>query len=137
MPYFIRARTYYRYAEEQLAAAEEALAQDPERALKLAREAVERAVRALWSIVQIEAPKEKPPLEKIFPELERACEPHLAREIQKAYHRLEELSKNPSLESAKEGVELARFVVRRSREVLEPVIGPHEALDKHRKRFPF
>ncbi|NPA49990.1 MAG: HEPN domain-containing protein [Thermodesulfobacteria bacterium] len=137
MPYYIRARAYYRYAEEQLAAAEEALPQDPARALKLAREAVERAIRALWAIVQVEAPKEKPPIEKILPELEKACEPWLAREIEKAYRRIEELQENPTPEGAREAVELARFVVRRTHEVLEPIIGPQETLSKHRKRFPF
>ncbi len=135
MPYYIRARTYYRYAEEQLAAAEEVLLQDPSRALKLAQEAVERAVRALWSLVQIEAPKEKPPLEKLLPELEKACEPWLAKEIEKAYQRIKELAETPTAEGAREAVELARFVVRRTKEVLEPIIGPHETLSKHRKRF--
>ncbi len=137
MPYYIRARTYYRYAEEQLAAAEEALPKEPERALKLAREAIERAVRALWSLVQIEAPKEKPSLQTLLSELDKACEPWLAREIEKAYQRIEELSQNPSEEASCEAVELARFVVGRTREVLEPIIGPQETLSRHRKRFPF
>jgi len=137
VPYYIRARTYYRYAEEQLAAAEEALPKEPERALKLAKEAIERAVRALWSLVQIEAPKEKPPVERLFPELDKACEPWLAQEIEKAYRRIEELSQNPSEEASREAVELARFVVKRTREVLEPIIGPQEILSRHRKRFPF
>ncbi len=135
MPYYIRARTYYRYAEEQLAAAEEALASEPKKALKLAWEAVERAIRALWAIVQVEAPKEKPSLEKILPELERACEPWLAKEIIKALKRIEELSQKPSQEGAKEAVDLARFVVQQAKKVLEPIIGPHESLSKRRKMF--
>ncbi len=135
MPYYIRAKTYYRYAEEQLSAAEEALSADPEKALKLAREAVDRAIRALWAIVQIEAPKEKPPLEKIFPELDRAVEPWLAKEIKKAWERINELLENPDPEKAKEGVELAKFVVQRTKEVLEPIVGPTDTLFKKRKIY--
>ncbi len=135
MPYYIRAKTYYRYAEEQLAAAETSLATEPEKALKLAREAVERAARALWAIVQIEAPKEKPPLERIFKELDRAVEPWLAKEIHKAWRRINELLENPSKEGAQEGVELAKFVVRRTKEVLEPLIGPTETLLKKKKLY--
>ncbi len=135
MPYYIRAKTYYRYAEEQLAAAEKALLSDPAKALKLAREAVDRAARALWAIVQTEAPKEKPPLEKILKELDRAVEPWLAKEIQKAWERINELLQNPGPEAAQEGVDLAKFVVRRTKEVLEPVIGPIETLFKKRKLY--
>lgn len=128
MPYFIRAKTYYRYAEEQLRAAEEALKQgDLATALSRAKEAVERACRALWAIVEFEAPKEKPPLEKILAEIDRAVEPWLAKEIRRAWERLKESSLELSREGAQEAVDLARFVVRRSREILEPVIGPPEA----------
>ena len=130
MPYYIRAKTYYRYAEEQLAAAERA--KEPGKALSLALEAVNRAVRALWAIVQIEAPKEKPPVEKIFEELDRAVEPWLAKEIRKAWERIVSLKERPSPEGAREAVELARFVVRRTKEVLEPIIGPTDTLLKKR-----
>ena len=135
MPFYIRARTYYRYAEEQLAAAEEALAKEPEKAIKLSWEAVERAVRALWAIVQVEAPKEKPPLEKILLELDRACEPWLAKEIRKALERIEELQKDPIPQGAREAVELARFVVQQTKKVLEPIVGPQETLARHRKLY--
>ncbi len=127
MPYFIRAKTYYRYAEEQLKAAEEALAQkDYVAALVRAKEAVERALRALWGIVEFEAPKEKPPVERILAEIDRATEPWLAKEIKKCWKRLLELESKPGLSEAQEAVDLARFVVTRTREVLEPIIGPPE-----------
>jgi len=131
MPYFIRAKTYYRYAEEQLRAAERALkGGDFAAALSRAKEALERASRALWAIVEFEAPKEKPPLPKILAKIDRAVEPWLAKEIRRAWERLEELSQKPHQENAKEAVDLTRFVVHRSREVLEPVIGPPEAPKK-------
>ena len=133
MPFYIRAKTYYRYAEEQLAAAEET--KDPEKAIKLAKEAVERAVRALWAIVQIQAPKEKPPLEKIWPELDQAVEPWLAKEIKKAWERITSLETSPTKEAAQEAIDLARFVVRRTKEVLEPLIGPTDTLLKKRKFY--
>ncbi len=127
MPYFIRAKTYYRYAEEQLKAAEEALAQkDYATAWARAKEAVERALRALWGIVEFEAPKEKPPIEKILAELDRATEPWLAKEIKKIWKRLLEIGASPGPDEAQEAVELARFVVSRTRDVLEPIIGPPE-----------
>ncbi|AEH44690.1 hypothetical protein Thein_0812 [Thermodesulfatator indicus DSM 15286] len=131
MPYYIRARTYFKYAEEQIAFAEEE--KDPEKILKFANEAIDRAVRALWAIVQIEAPKEKPSFEKILAELDKACEPELAKEIKNNINRLKELTKNPSLEAAKEALVLARQVVRRAREVLEPIIGPAKRVDQHRR----
>ncbi len=135
MPYYIRARTYYRYAEEKLAEAEMAAAKEPARAVRLALDAVEKAIRALWAIVQIEAPKEKPPVEKIIPTLAQACEPWLAKEIEKAFKRIKELAETPTGEGAREAVELARFVVRETKKVLEPIIGPQETLSKHRKLY--
>ncbi|WP_022854309.1 hypothetical protein [Thermodesulfatator atlanticus] len=133
MPFYIRAKTYFRYAQEQLGFAEEE--KDPARILKFAKEAVFQACRALWAIVQIEAPKEKPSFEKILSELDKACEPWLAREIKRAVKRIEELGKAPSQEGAKEALELARFVVRRTRDVLEPIVGPSERVERHRKLF--
>jgi len=133
MPYYIRAKTYYRYAEEQLSEAEKA--QEAEKKLKFSREAVERAARALWAIVQIEAPKEKTPLERIFRELDRAVEPWLAKEIRKAWERINALQGSTRQEEAQEAVELARFVVRRTKEVLEPIIGPTDTLFKKRKLY--
>ena len=127
MPHFIRAKTYYRYADEQLRAAERALkAKEFSTAINQAKEALERACRALWAIVEFEAPKEKPHLEKIFVEFDRAVEPWLAREIRRSWERLKEISMKNEIEAAKEAVDLARFVVYRSREVLEPIIGPPE-----------
>ncbi len=134
MPHFIRAKTYYRYADEQFRAAEKALkAKELSLAISRAKEAIERACRALWSVVEFEAPKEKPPLEKIFEEFDKAVEPWLAKEIRRSWERLKELSEKDDFESAKEAVDLARFVVFRSREVLEPIIGPPEIP----KRKPF
>ncbi len=132
MPYFIRAKTYYRYAEEQLRAAEGALKQrDLLAALARAKEAIERACRALWAIVEFEAPKEKPPLEKILSQFDRAVEPWLAKEIKRSWERVKEISaEKPDFETAKEAVDLARFVVRRTREVLEPITGPPETPKK-------
>ncbi len=133
MPYYIRAKTYYRYAEEQLAEAEKA--RDPKKALKFSREAVERAARALWAIVQIEAPKSNPSLEEIMGQLDRAVEPWLAREIRKAWERINALQDSPGVEEAREAVDLARFVVKRTKEVLEPIIGPTDTLFKKRKFY--
>ncbi len=132
MPYFIRAKTYYRYAEEQLRAAERALKQrELSAALARAKEAIERACRALWAIVEFEAPKEKPPLEKILSQFDRAVEPWLAKEIRRSWERVKEISAGElDFETAKEAVDLARFVVRRTREVLEPITGPPETPKK-------
>ncbi|OAG28088.1 hypothetical protein [Thermodesulfatator autotrophicus] len=133
MPFYIRARTYFKYAEEQMSLAEKE--KDPEKILKFTLEAAERAVRALWAIVQVEAPKEKPPLEKILAEIDKACEPDLAEEIKNHVRRIKELAQNPSVEAAKEALILSRQVVRRTREVLEPIIGPAKRVDQHRRFY--
>ncbi len=132
MPYFIRAKTYYRYAEQQLRAAEDALDQgDLAGACQKAKEAVEKAMRALWSIVEFEAPEQKPSVEEILSQIESAVEPTMARELRRAWRKIEDLSsKGLDQDKVKEVIGKARFAVRNTREILEPLVGPPESPKK-------
>ncbi len=105
MPYFVRARTYLRYAEEEFRRGH-------------FEEAFLLAAKAIWALVQVEAPKEKPEPERLLAELERAAEPEVARFFRRGWERFRE---GPSAEEARE---LASSALRWAREILSPILGP-------------
>jgi len=105
MPYFIRARTYLRYAEEEFRRAH-------------FEEAFWLAAKAIWALAQVEAPRERPEGERLISELERAAEPEVVRFFREAARRF---AGGVSQEEARE---MASSALRRAREILAPILGP-------------
>jgi len=105
MPYFIRARTYLRYAEEEFRRGQ-------------FRDSFLLAAKAIWALSQIEAPKESPDPESLLAALSQAVEPEVARFFQKGWQRLQ---KGASPDEARE---LAREALLKAREILAPILGP-------------
>ncbi len=105
MPYFVRARTYLRYAEEEFRRGH-------------FEEALILAAKAIWALAQVEAPKEKPGPEEVIAELSRAAEPEVARFFREAREKFKEGI------SPDEARELSAAALRRAREILSPILGP-------------
>ncbi len=118
MPFYVRAKTYLRYAEEEYRKGLARLSERPEEALSVLKDSFVLAAKAIWALAQVEAPKEKPDPEKLMAELSRAAEAEIADFFQKGWQRF------------KEGVspEEARFLAQKAlqyaREILAPLLGP-------------
>ncbi|MBX6423935.1 hypothetical protein [Thermosulfurimonas sp. F29] len=105
MPYFIRARTYLRYAEEEFRRGH-------------FEEAFWLAAKAIWALAQIEAPREKPEGERLLAELERAAEAEAVRFFREAARSFAEGV------SPEEARKLSSSAIRWAREILAPILGP-------------
>lgn len=105
MPYFIRARTYLRYAEEEFRRGH-------------FREAFLLAAKALWALSQVEAPKEAPSPEAILATLSGVAEPEVGRFFREGWRHFEEGL------SPEEARELAREALLKAREILAPILRP-------------
>ncbi len=118
MPYYLRAKTYLRYAEEAYKRALQNLSQNPRQAQAELKDAFSLAAKALWALAQVEAPQEKPPLEKILAELSHVAEPEIARFFQEGWKKWQS---GLSLEEAQT---LVSKGLAYAREVLAPLLGP-------------
>jgi len=118
MPFYIRAKTYLRYAEEEYQKALTRLNEGQEAALLAFKDSFLFSTKAIWAVSRIEAPKEKPSPEKLLEELSRAVEPEMVTFFKDAW---EKFRTGTSLEEAKA---LASQALNYAREVLAPILGP-------------
>ncbi len=104
MPYFIRARTYLRYAEEEYRRGH-------------FREAFVLAGKAIWALSQVEAPREKPEPPHLWEALKQAAEPEVVDFFRRGWERLEQAGEE-------EARQLAAQALKKAREILSPILGP-------------
>ncbi len=119
MPYYLRAKTYLRYAEEEFKKALERASEDEEAARRLFRDSFVLAAKAIWALSQVEAPKEKPSAEEIIKRMDSFVEPEVAEFFKKGWERLEEASTSELRTLVSKAIGLAK-------DVLSPVLGPKE-----------
>jgi len=118
MPFYIRAKTYLRYAEEEYKKALKRISEDREAALSAFRDSFCLAAKAIWAISQVEAPKESPPPETLLEGLSQAVEPEKAAFFKEAWRKF------VTGISPEEAKTLALQALNYTREVLAPILGP-------------
>lgn len=96
--YFIRTKSYYKYAVDLFKDLYKHKEGDPA-LYKKAREIFEIGLKAVWSLSQITPPKEKPTFEELYKKTLESLSPEDASTIQKIYQDLfsKELSKEEIL----------------------------------------
>ncbi len=126
MPYFIRARTYFRYAGEELARAKEHFTEGRyQEAISLARAAVLSALKALYAINYPQAPNGPPAEEELLSALDLWQDPELSVQMKEIATSLEKLTLEPADRlQAERAIRLASDAVSLTKKALGPLLPP-------------